>query len=644
MDPTRLLADRYRFSRRLPGRADRGIVTWQAIDQTDGVQVVASVVSSSRGATLQHAVGFTHDRLAALMAIIRRFTPDDLPEPPPRDRRCVVAVAEWIPGRSLHQRLKASPVSSATAVRWMTQVTSVVTAIHKHGAVHGGLSTRSILVQRADGGPVPVVTQLVMPPDGAFFSPERLEGKGATESDDTWALCAALYTSLTGHRPFSGTSASDLKDNIAHARMAPLTEFGIEDPDLQRIIDRGFTLDFDRRCTTARELLSDLTAWQTDHPPATEAAQEEELQESALGVYRAASIADLSMAHEPGADTTGEPEPIPSWLPPAMGIPSLAPPPPSSRPPPPPVEEKPADGPDAAAPSSQQEPVSARHRSDAPKAPPDEKPKPAAIASAAPAQAAAPVRASRRWGYVGTAAGLAVLVACLIAIFASSRRDSSTESGIGKPLGPVSTTSINPFARASRDADGPSPTTSAPAPSDSEPPRSAAGSPASAAATPSGARTVSECAVSYFPPDVFVVPQQLDFVCDDSDGQRGVNRLRQRIVRGSRGALTKGTADWVKLQWYELAVYAIVRQGCCTNASPLVLPNVAGPCESLAKMTDKLAQAVVGHGEVDAAAADFEKTVACVRLQPGKLYRYPGGVGATAREAFRRFIPQPAPR
>src|SRR5690349_18324850 len=203
-----LLAGRYVFLRRI--RGTQRTIIWLARDQESRSTVVASVLTGARAAGLEAAVGITHPNVAAVLALLGQPNPSEVPDHEPIADGARIAIAEYVEGRSLQQRLEAGPVTLESAVEWATDIADGLAMLHGRGAVHGAVSPRAILVVRPEPAVIPTLTELVVPPSGAYCSPERVTGAGPSMQDDVWALAASLYTALGRKPPFHGASRTEL--------------------------------------------------------------------------------------------------------------------------------------------------------------------------------------------------------------------------------------------------------------------------------------------------------------------------------------------------------------------------------------------------------------------------------------------------
>jgi hypothetical protein len=259
------LAGRYSFLRTFQGAPSGAI--WLASDTLRGQTVVAATVSGPRSAGLRRIVGVRHPHLATVLEYVERPPLDQVPATSPIKPGTDVAVAEYVAGQTLHEKLETGPLPPVLAVAWLAHIAAALSAVHTRGGVHGAVSPRSIVVARTDGGVVPILTNLRAIANGAYCSPERVRGGGPSAHDDTWALHATLYTAVTGAPPFSGKTREQVAQAILAGSVHTLADYGIHDPALQGILSRGLDRLQSRRPRTAADLGRELTAWvatQTD--------------------------------------------------------------------------------------------------------------------------------------------------------------------------------------------------------------------------------------------------------------------------------------------------------------------------------------------------------------------------------------------
>jgi serine/threonine protein kinase len=152
-------------------------------------------------------------------------------------------VMEYVEGFTLR-----GPMTAEKATRLAVQITSALEAAHEHGILHRDLKPSNVMVK---GGSVKLLdlglskalaagaghtTTGVSGPIGivAYMSPEQTQGMPLDERSDIFSFGALLYEMLSGHRAFTGGSASDVIRAILRDEPAP---FPMSD-GLARIVTR----------------------------------------------------------------------------------------------------------------------------------------------------------------------------------------------------------------------------------------------------------------------------------------------------------------------------------------------------------------------------------------------------------------------
>lgn len=300
--PTALLGGRYRYSS--PVKAALKAPTWLAIDLQTNSEVVASALPTGRVAALMGVVGLKHPHLAAILQVVDTPDPAALPEGTPEG--AAVVVAEHVQGRTLHQYLKTSRMTPAEAVTLWLRLCQAAATLHASGGAHGAISPRSILLEPKDGRSGPVLTQLLAATSGAYCAPERLQGRGPSSSDDTWALHAALFAALTGVPPYRGETKDQLLQSIVSGQLQRLADFGVGDESLHDLLQSGLVANLARRRTTVEQLVESLETWE----PAPLSAAASEWEEDAATVVGDDSEAMAALMRQPAPGESLPPVPL----------------------------------------------------------------------------------------------------------------------------------------------------------------------------------------------------------------------------------------------------------------------------------------------------------------------------------------------
>ena len=184
-DPRTSVAGRYAFAGLL--KNSQTVERWVAVESESGRRVVLAVADSGRLTTLDSARGVKHRHLAGVIEVVRDVDPSSLPSGKSLPPGFGVAVAEFVPGKTLRDELAGAAMIPSKAVAWIMRLADAVQTLHTAGAVHAALSPRSVVAVPEGRAIAPVLSQLVAPGIGPFCPPERLKGSAETAPDDVWA-------------------------------------------------------------------------------------------------------------------------------------------------------------------------------------------------------------------------------------------------------------------------------------------------------------------------------------------------------------------------------------------------------------------------------------------------------------------------
>jgi Protein kinase domain len=243
-----LVLGRYRPLRPL-GSGGSGSV-WLARDERNGLDVALKIVPREGKA------GTRAEREAEALARLRH----------PRclrayacagDAQNVYIAYEYVPGRTMRDRIRAGEIGDAEAVEIAGQILEGLAHAHSSRIVHRDVKPTNVLV--ADGPEIEVrlldfgLAQFAeaetltaagdVPGTLAYISPERLQGEEATFAADVWGVGVLLWEALVGYHPFWTSSPVETARRI-EAGAPPL---GSVRPDLPRAlldaVDRALAVD-----------------------------------------------------------------------------------------------------------------------------------------------------------------------------------------------------------------------------------------------------------------------------------------------------------------------------------------------------------------------------------------------------------------
>ena len=256
LSASELVLGRYRPLRPL-GSGGSGSV-WLARDETNGLDVALKIVAREGKAgtraerEAEAAARLRHPRCLRAYA----YAGDD---------RNVYIAYEYVPGRTMRDRLRAGELGDAAAVEVAIQILEGLAHAHANGIVHRDVKPTNVLV--ADGPEVEVrlldfgLAQFAeaetltaagdVPGTLAYISPERLQGEEASFAADVWAVGVLLWEALVGYHPFWTASPVETARRIDVG--APALE--TSRPDLPRAVleavNRALEVDPARRPSAA---------------------------------------------------------------------------------------------------------------------------------------------------------------------------------------------------------------------------------------------------------------------------------------------------------------------------------------------------------------------------------------------------------
>jgi hypothetical protein len=577
--------------------------------------VVLAVADSGRLTTLDSARGVKHRHLAGVIEVAREVAPSSLPSGKALPPGFGVAVAEFVPGTTLHVELARSGMNPSKAVAWILRLADAVQALHSAGAVHGALSPRSVVAVPSGRAIAPVLSQLVAPSIGAFCPPERLKGSAETSPDDVWALHATLYAALTRQAPFAAPARDALLKQMLSARPKPLSAFGIDDPALQEILDRGLAYEKRVRVTELAEFVATLDGWERN-PGAMPGKRQVPPRPAGRSLTDIVGATGLGKDRDDGIVIDG------ASLPSDEGeelSPKPAAPPAAALPPPPTVA--PLGEPAVMTVVPPGEPLGRGSN-------------PTSIASRYPSIAAS-----------GVSAAPGAPITKRISINPFERKRSVW------PLVVVAAIAGGGGVYLAVAPDAPAP------PLRAAPIVPAAAQPRAVQPTPpklSPGEARDSCVASYFEPNAFAPAQNFAFVCGDADFREVAAQL-QRLVRPTEPSSDGGLGTTVEatrgdagvrssgLDWYELPAAAIIRKSCCEGATPVILPETPGWCEQLQTVVRRIADDSGKAGDLAPDARSFDKAVSCLFAnKAGRVYSYEKAPTDAHRRAFQQFLSRAA--
>jgi serine/threonine protein kinase len=189
---------------------------------------------------------------------------------------------EYVEGLTLSARISGRPLPVDETVQLGSEIADALEEAHSKGITHRDLKPANIMItprgqtKLLDFGLAKVRRSIEKENSGdattqlktaegivigtvMYMSPEQALGQIVDHRSDIFSLGAVLYEMATGRLPFTGATATEIIDRIAHSQPEAISRLNYEVPgELERIIRKCLEKDKQRRYQSARELLVDL--------------------------------------------------------------------------------------------------------------------------------------------------------------------------------------------------------------------------------------------------------------------------------------------------------------------------------------------------------------------------------------------------
>jgi eukaryotic-like serine/threonine-protein kinase len=178
---------------------------------------------------------------------------------------------EFVQGTDLADLIRAGPMPSGRALRFMLDISRAAAAAHEHGIVHRDLKPRNIIVDGSERARVLDFGIAVHTEGGAslaesagsppYMAPEHIAGKAFGPEADVYAMGVILFEMLTGERPFKAETSFELMQRIVRDPAPKVTDrIASVDADLAALVDRCLSKEPAARFRNGRQLFEELLA------------------------------------------------------------------------------------------------------------------------------------------------------------------------------------------------------------------------------------------------------------------------------------------------------------------------------------------------------------------------------------------------
>jgi serine/threonine protein kinase len=193
-------------------------------------------------------------------------------------------VAEWMPGGSLGDRLKAGANHKhSTSLQLLAGIAAALDFAHGQGIVHGDVKPAGVLL---DGSGRPIIADLGLvnlvqgfsgtgvgsdtTENPAYLAPERVMGSPAGSPADLYALATMAYELLAGAVPFEGEGTLEILYAQVHREPPAASRLNADlPPAVDAALARGLAKDPLARWQSGNALVASLEAAFASAPVAT---------------------------------------------------------------------------------------------------------------------------------------------------------------------------------------------------------------------------------------------------------------------------------------------------------------------------------------------------------------------------------------
>ena len=193
---------------------------------------------------------------------------------------------EYVEGETLRTHISSGSLEVRETLDIAIQIADALVAAHHAGIIHRDIKPENVMIRRdgyvkvLDFGLAKLTENVVTLRPSQFeaktksviktnpgtvmgtaeyMSPEQARGLTVDPRTDVWSLGVVTYEMVTGRRPFTGPTASDVVARILQSEPKRLTPEESQIPaELDRIVSKALAKDVDERYQTMKDMAIDL--------------------------------------------------------------------------------------------------------------------------------------------------------------------------------------------------------------------------------------------------------------------------------------------------------------------------------------------------------------------------------------------------
>jgi GrpB-like predicted nucleotidyltransferase (UPF0157 family) len=150
---------------------------------------------------------------------------------------------------------------------------------------------------------------------------------------------------------------------------------------------------------------------------------------------------------------------------------------------------------------------------------------------------------------------------------------------------------------------------------------------------------LATCVAGYLPKGAFSKAPHVDWVCSETDPRVGGEKLHSAVVSGAgKGSPTDAMKIFARIGWYDMAAFAVVHNGCCTDAKPIAIADGRAECAMDGALRE-LGDAVVGERDLEGPLKKYTDSIHCELNRGGaRTLRRAGRPEGGEDTAFRDLV------
>jgi len=189
--------------------------------------------------------------------------------------RSYYLIMEYVDGFDLHDILDyTSPLSPIISSLLVREIAKGLEYTHNKGVIHRDIKPSNILLSRAgevklidfgvakDEAPSKLTITGMIIGTPSYMSPEQANGEKVNHQSDIYSLGVLFYEILTGFKPYSGDTNTEIFAKIAKGKFASPMKYRSDIPlKLVRIIKKCLNKNRAKRYTNTTELIRDINKY-----------------------------------------------------------------------------------------------------------------------------------------------------------------------------------------------------------------------------------------------------------------------------------------------------------------------------------------------------------------------------------------------